>query len=100
MIRRRIPVILACCLVAAGFLLWWFYGSRLSEETAYKLAENYAQTYAKRNHLDLSLYVPPNIGTQKGDRLYTFSWIPSEGGKPLTITVDRMNVEVDVIESP
>lgn len=100
MTRRGIRIVLACGLVVGAFLLWWFHGSGLSEETAYKLAENYAQTYAKQNHLDLNLYTPPVLGAQAGSRLYTFSWAPKQGGGPLTITVDRLNVEVAVIESP
>ena len=80
--------------------MWWFHGGGLSEATAYKLADEYAQTYAKRNRLDLNLYTPPTVGAQTGNRLYTFGWTPKKGGKPLTITVDSMNVEVQAIESP
>lgn len=70
MTRHRRIIALACCVIlVGGFLLWWFHGSGISEETAYKLAENYAQTYAKRNRLDLALYAPPVIGAQKGNRL-------------------------------
>lgn len=101
MTRRRVIVVLVCCVaLVGGFLLWWFHGSGISEETAYKLADEYAQAYAKRNRLDLNQYTPPTVGTQTGNRLYTFSRTPKQGGKPLTITVDRINVEVAAIESP
>lgn len=101
MTRRRVIVVLVCCVaLVGGFLLWWFYGSGLSEATAYKLADEYAQTYAKRNRLDLNLYTPPTVGAQMGKRLYEFRWTPKQGGKSLTITVDSMNVEVHADESP
>ncbi|GEM_PF-3123901 len=101
MTRHRVIVVLACCLaLVGGFLLWWFHGSGISEETAYKLAGEYAQTYAKRNRLDLTQYTPPTAGAQTGKRLYEFSWTPRQGGKPLTITVDPMDVQVQAIESP
>jgi NADPH-dependent 7-cyano-7-deazaguanine reductase QueF-like protein len=86
--------------LVGGLLLAWFYGSGLSEETSYKLADEYAQTYAKRNRLDLNLYTPPTVGAQRGKRLYEFSWTSKQGGKPLTIVVDSMNVEVQAVESP
>lgn len=101
MTKRRVTVIVIGSLVVIiGFVLWWFYGRGLSEETAYKLAEEYVQTYAKRNHLDLNLYTPPTVGAQTGKRLYEFIWTPKQGGKALTITVDSMNVEVHAYESP
>ena len=101
MTRRRVIVVLVCCVaLVGGFPLWWFYTNGLSEETAYKLAEEYAQTYAKRNRIDLNLYTPPTVGAQKGRRLYEFSWTPKQGGRPLTIAVDRIIIEVTAIESP
>ncbi len=100
MTKRVTVIVIGSLVVVIGFVLWWFYGSGLSEGTAYKLAEEYAQTYAMRNHLDLNLYSPPAVGSQKGNRVYTFSWMPKQGGKPLTIVVDRTNVEVAAIESP
>jgi len=101
MTSRRIIVVLVCGVaLIGGFLLWWLNGSGLSEATAYKLADEYAQTYAKRNRLDLNMYTPPTVGTQVGGRLYEFSWTPKKGGKPLTITVDAVNVEVRAIEFP
>jgi len=88
-------------MVLGALALWWLYGSGLSEHTAYKLALESAETYAKRNQIDLNLYIPPTVGTQAGSRVYTFSWRPKEqGGKPLTITVDGQNVDVAVIENP
>ena len=101
MTRRGVIVVAVCCVALMGSsLLWWFHGSGISEATAYKLADEYAQTYAKRNRLDLTLYTPPTVGAQTGNRLYEFSWTPKQGGKPLTITVDPVNVEVQAIESP
>ena len=71
MTRRRVIVVLVCCVaLVGGFPLWWFYTNGLSEETAYKLADEYAQTYAKRNRIDLNLYTPPTVGAQKDRRLY------------------------------
>ena len=100
MTQRRLTVVLVCCVVLiGGFLLWWFYGTGLSEETAYKLADEYAQVYAKRNRIDLNLYMPPTLGAQKGRRLYEFNWASKQDGKVLTITVDPMNVEVLASES-
>jgi hypothetical protein len=101
MARRRVIVVLVCCVALVGsLLLWWFHGSGLSEETAYKLADEYARIYAKRNGIDLDLYMPPTVGAQTGKRLYEFRWTPKQGGKSLTITVDSMNVEVHADESP
>ena len=92
---------LVCCVAIVGlFLMWWFHGSGLSEETAYKLANEYAEIYAKRNRLNLNLYTPPLVGAQGGRRLYEFTWTPNQGGKPLTIGVDRITVEVSADESP
>jgi len=82
-----------------SLMLWWFHGNGLSEATAYKLADEYARTYAKRNRIDLDLYTPPTVGAQAGQRLYEFRWTPKQGGKSLTVTVDSMNVEVHADES-
>lgn len=99
--RRRPAAILFSFALVAGATLWWFFGSDLSEQTAYRLAAERAETYAAQNQIDLGQYTPPTVGNQGGSRVYTFSWKPkSAEGKPLTVTVDAMTVEVSVIESP
>ena len=101
MTQRRLTVVLVCCIaLIGGFLLWWFYGTGLSEATAYKLADEYVQIYAKRNRIDLNQYTPPTVGAQKGRRLYEFNWTSKQDRTILTITVDPMNVEVLAIKAP
>lgn len=98
---RRYLLVLVCIVVLISTLsLSWFYGNGISEKTAYRIADEYAQTYALRNDINLNLFTPPSIGGQAGNRLFEFSWKSKQGGKPLTIAVDAINIDVSVIESP
>jgi hypothetical protein len=97
-LRGFVVVIICLGVLVGGIVLWWFYGSGLSEETAYKLANDYAQEYAARNQLDLTSYVPPTVGTQAGRRIFEFVWTPKQGGTTFRIVVDPMSVEVYHIE--
>ena len=100
MIFRRIILAIAACMALIGSVgLWWFYGSGISEETAFELATKYAQKYANQNRFNLGLYIQPRVGTQTGNQIYIFSWKPKVGGNPLVISVDARSTEVVVDES-
>ena len=75
---------------------WFYYGTGLSEETSYKLALDRATQYSKENFDNLDNYTKPELGYQKGNRLFTFTWNPKvkSGNKPISVIVDPVLVEV------
>lgn len=80
--------------------VWFYYGAGLSEESSYKLAVDRATQYSKENFIDLNNYTKPELGQQKGSRLFTFTWKPKveNGDKPFSVIVDPTIVEVYVDE--
>lgn len=99
-IKRAVAVILIFSAASALLLGWWFFGEGLSEQTAYKLSLEKAEKLAARDGIDLSMYSSPEVGSQQGYRLYTFTWRAKDNlGSPLTIVVDAMTTDVTVIQS-
>ena len=86
-------VLFALTVTLSLLVVWWYYGEPLSEETSYKLAQDYLSDFSNKNHIDLSQYNTPNIKHQKSD-FYTFEWSSKGGGKPLTVAVDPLRAEV------
>jgi len=94
-------IVLATIAIVIGVWLWWQFGPGLSEETSYRLAMEQARGHAMQRGIDLNRYDVPSIGSQAGQRLYSFSWTPKDGkGVPLTVAVDSQIVEVSVVQSP
>ena len=76
--------------------IWFYYGTGLSEESSYELALDRATQFSKENFVNLDNYTKPELGHQKGNRLFTFTWIPKtkSENKPISVTADPVLVEV------
>ena len=97
--RTSLVIIFSLAVLLSG-ILWWNVGGGVSEKTALNLADDYAQDYAARNNIDLTKYNKPKLGQQPEGELYTFNWLPNDSGKPFTVIVDAMTVEVYFDEFP
>jgi hypothetical protein len=86
-------------MTAVLVVVWWYYGPGISEATALKFANEYVQSFARENMIDLNSYKAPGRSDTVG-RLYTFSWLEKSNGVPLIVTVDSRDTEVRIIESP
>jgi hypothetical protein len=97
----KVFVLIGLPCAVLGLWLWWSFGPPLSAETSYNLAVEPAQKYAAREHIDLSKYNAPILGSRPKSRVYFFEWTPKDDdGKPFTAGVDAQIVEVYVIELP
>lgn len=83
-------------LTIVSIVVFWFYGAPMTEEASYQLAINDVNLYASEHQLDLRAYNSPKLKPQANQAIYVFEWTAKNGGKPITATVDPMQVKVTI----